>query len=319
MKKLICIIITICTVLILPPLSLSLAADFVTNPDGSLIYLNENGELTKGFTKIKGYTYYFNRDGKMLTGAYFIGGAHYRFRDDGKMYIGWVKLADGNYNYYLGDGKRAQGFTKIGSATYYFRADGIMLRSSGYIIDNKIYTFGSDGKLIKINGNYCLSGYFEESFYELKSRKPSVINIGGEKTKSYAADLIPVQYRLDSNYAIGMDLYIFVNDKLSGGLRSFSGTSKAVPSSVLSDDYGDLKKLAEEEIDVIFEMFYTELEKKYGKERTDENTIAGVDNLFKDSEKIAVFSDKYTVAIVAVNDGVVSQLILDKQIISTIN
>jgi hypothetical protein len=316
MKKIICLILIIFAVLMLP-LPLSIAAEFVTKPDGSVIFLNENGELTKGFAKIKGYTYYFNRDGKMLTGAYFINGSHYRFRDDGKMYIGWVKLADGNYNYYLGDGKRAQGFIKIGSAQYYFRADGIMLRSGGFLINNKIYTFGSDGKLIQVKGNYCLSGYFDESFYDLKSRKPSVIIVGGEKTQSYAADLIPVGFKLDSSYAVGMDLYIFINNRLSGGLRTFSGTSSALPSSVLSSDYDSLEVLTEEETNIIFEKFYSELEKKYGKEKKDSEIISAFDGI--DSDKTAIFSDKYTVAVITVKDGIVSQLILDKQTISTIN
>ncbi|MDR0986553.1 MAG: hypothetical protein LBL98_02495 [Ruminococcus sp.] len=269
------------------------------------------------FVKKGGYTYYLDKNGNMLTGAYIIGGSHYRFRDDGRMYIGWVRLEGGNYNYFLQDGKRASGFTKIGSAFYYFLTDGTMLRSGGFLIDNKIYTFASDGKVIKITGSSCLSGHFEESFYELKSRKPSVISIGGEKTLSYAKDLIPVG--LTGTDAVGTDFYLFTEGKLAGGLRSFSGTSKTAPASVLSDEFNSLKKLTEDEAETIFDKLHSECEKKYGKENKDDELLKTIEDYIDGSGKMAVFANKYTVAVVAIKDGTVSELILDKQIISTIN
>ncbi|MDR0903781.1 MAG: hypothetical protein LBM59_04040 [Ruminococcus sp.] len=316
MKKMICLIFTLVIILSFPIVT---AAKFIENPDGSYVYLIEKGKLAVGFTKIDGYTYYFDRVGRMLTGAYIIGGSHYLFGDDGRMHIGWYKQENGSFSYFLKDGKRATGFIKIGNAFYYFKADGMMLRSGGYLIENKIYTFASDGMVTDIRGKNCLSGYFEESFYELSSRKPSVINSGGDKTMSYATDIIPVALKITGTNAVGIDLYLFVNDKLSGGLRSINGTSKVIPASVLSDDFKSLRKLTKSQSDALFDEFYNECEKKFGKELKNDEIIEVFREELKDTDRIAVFSDKYTVAVVAIMNETVSQLILDKQIISTIN
>jgi hypothetical protein len=312
MKKIICLLLTLTALLVFP---IGAAADFIRNSDGSSSYRNDDGEYVKGFTKINGSNYYFDRNGKMLTGAYIIEGEHYRFHSDGRMYIGWIKLINGKYNYYLNNGMRAKGWTTIDNSRYFFNTDGSMLNSGAFIIENKICTFGSDGKLTSIKGNYCLSGFFGESFNDLNSLKPSVIYAGEIENLSFAADLIPPEILLDNITAIGTDIYLFADDKLIGGLRSFSRTGSQTPSSILSSDYSTLLPLTEKQIETLYEKYYDDCEKKYGEEIDDEVIDSADEDFAEGIDKIAVFSDKYTVSVVAVKGKTVSYFIIEMETI----
>ena len=74
--------------------------------------------------------YYFGVDGAAYIGRKIIDGNYYIFNSKGAMRFGWVRSSYGNYyfTYPLGHEKQGQ-----------------MLKSGSYVIDGKLYKFGSNG------------------------------------------------------------------------------------------------------------------------------------------------------------------------------
>lgn len=100
---------------------------------------DENGEAMTGTVEYEGYTYKFDEDGKLTQGAF-------------------VKNSDGTYSYYI-NGTAQRGWFEIDGNWYYFsRTNGFKTLSGEKTVEGMLYTFASDGKLIKGAFNETSSG-----------------------------------------------------------------------------------------------------------------------------------------------------------------
>ncbi len=108
----------------------------LTNQWYSGKYLQADGSVATGWTKIGKKTYYFNSSGKKQTGWIKYNDKYYYFNKKGVLSTNtWV----GSY-YVISDGTRASGWTKIGNYTYYFtngkkKTGWLTLNSSRYFLN----------------------------------------------------------------------------------------------------------------------------------------------------------------------------------------
>ena len=123
--------------------------------DGRTVYYNDQGQMQHGFTKVPNKdgettsTYYFAKNnGDMTKGETKLNGHWYNFGTDGKMMIGFNKLADGRTVYYNDQGQMQHGFTKVPNkdekttSTYHFAENnGDMSRGLTYDTSSKTLKF----------------------------------------------------------------------------------------------------------------------------------------------------------------------------------
>ena len=95
--------------------------------DGTLKYLNDQGEWQRGWLLLEGNWYFFDADGAMQTGWYS-DGSHWYYLDPangGRMAEGWLSL-DGEWYHLASDGSMETGWLKEGSSWYHLASDGSM-------------------------------------------------------------------------------------------------------------------------------------------------------------------------------------------------
>lgn len=119
---------------------------------------DENGEAVTGTVEHEGYTYEFGEDGKLTQGAF-------------------VKNSDGTYSYYI-NGTAQRGWFEIDGNWYYFsRTNGFKTLSGEKTVEGMMYTFASDGKLIKGAFNETSNG---TTYYWGPNPVTGLIEIDGE-------------------------------------------------------------------------------------------------------------------------------------------
>jgi lysozyme len=85
-------------------------------------------------------------DGTLATGWYKVGDYWYYFNTNGEMLTGWFKDATNDKWYYLNsNGQMQTGWIKDNDKWYYSGSDGAIYANGSYTIDDKIYSFDSDG------------------------------------------------------------------------------------------------------------------------------------------------------------------------------
>lgn len=155
--------------------------------DGKFYYYDYQGNLAKGWLRIKDKTwymdtktgerhtgwlklnkkyYYFQPDtGLITTGWMTLNKKTYYFKSDGSAAKGWKKI-DGKHYYFTkkgrmytsrlinkkyyvdANGQRAYGFREIGKDTYYFNPKNGKMKKGWVTVDNKKYYFDSNGKMV---------------------------------------------------------------------------------------------------------------------------------------------------------------------------
>ncbi|MBR2764665.1 MAG: N-acetylmuramoyl-L-alanine amidase [Blautia sp.] len=98
--------------------------------NNKIYYIKSDGSRASKFCRIKKKYYYFGVDGAAYIGRKIIDGNYYIFTSKGAMRFGWVRSSYGNYyfTYPLGHEKQGQ-----------------VLKAGSYVIDGKLYKFGSNG------------------------------------------------------------------------------------------------------------------------------------------------------------------------------
>ena len=98
-----------------------------TGGDGSLRYLNYDGDALMGWQQVDGAAYYFdpNHSGAMVTGWLETADGQYYLNADGQKTIGWAEL-DGQRHYFREDGTMHTGWLDSSAGRYYFNEDGSM-------------------------------------------------------------------------------------------------------------------------------------------------------------------------------------------------
>lgn len=97
---------------------------FMELEDGSVCYVDENGQKATGWQTIHGNRYYFYEDGTMARDMVRLGKEVYYLNEDGYIYEGW-RHVNGNY--------------------YYFDEYGMMYTDTTAEIDGETYVFDSYG------------------------------------------------------------------------------------------------------------------------------------------------------------------------------
>lgn len=168
-------------------------------------YYIANNIVVTGIQVIDGNVYGFNKDGKMIKDGECEG---YKFNADGKIIATNIFITINNYTYYIINNIIVTGLQLIDGDIYCFDTDGKMVKDAEYedyrfdengklvgtnvfitvnnytyyiinniivtgiqVIENNIYNFGLDGKMIKnqtIDGlTFGPNGYVEEEYKEL--------------------------------------------------------------------------------------------------------------------------------------------------------
>ncbi|SFB18904.1 Glucan-binding domain-containing protein (YG repeat), partial [Acetitomaculum ruminis DSM 5522] len=144
--------------------------------EGSKTYYFESGVKVTGWKEIEGYYYYFHQNtkastcGYMYTGSVTISKVNYIFANDGKLTEPGIYTDKKGTKRYLA-GEYLKGFQKIGDDTYYFdETNGYMYKGS-LKLEDKVYIFNDEGKLVEtlevkeLNGLVTIDGktYFYEN------------------------------------------------------------------------------------------------------------------------------------------------------------
>jgi len=98
---------------------------WVTAEDGTLRYLNYDGEAVLGWQEVEGKTYYFSPEtgGAMATGWLETADACYYLDDKGQKITGWIELDDDRY-YFDADGRMQTGWLSYEGQEFYLKTDG---------------------------------------------------------------------------------------------------------------------------------------------------------------------------------------------------
>lgn len=126
-------------------LPLCAAAEGITEKDGLIFYVEEDGSYGTGWRTIDGRKYYFTKSGKALTKSTVINGIRYKFGSDGVClgrYTGFAK-SGGKYFYYL-DGEKLTGWCSFSGGWRYFGEGGAMAVGTAEIY-GKSYNFSEKG------------------------------------------------------------------------------------------------------------------------------------------------------------------------------
>lgn len=141
--------------------------------NGEKYYIDHNGVMCIGWTKINDNYYYFNKDGIMLTGWNKINNNTYYLGENGQMRTGLLKVDNFIY-YFNNNGSMCTGWITINKNTYYFKPNG--KASVGKVkINGMVYNFDKNGKLITSNSNFNESsktlawGMYPEEVIEIKA------------------------------------------------------------------------------------------------------------------------------------------------------
>ncbi|MBQ3391925.1 MAG: amidase domain-containing protein [Lachnospiraceae bacterium] len=114
---------------------------------GKYYYFDGYGIMKTGWLRDSGKYYYLGTDGAMQTGLISISGKKYYLKGDGSMEKGLVK-ADGKLYYFGNNGAAVTGWKTIGGKKYFFSPSaGGAAATTSWMINGKIYQFGSDGVL----------------------------------------------------------------------------------------------------------------------------------------------------------------------------
>lgn len=120
-------------------------AEGITEKDGAVFFVEEDGSYGTGWKTVDGKDYYFTKSGKALTKSTVINGVRYKFGSDGVClgrYTGFAKSGE-KYYYYL-DGKKLTGWRRFGAGWRYFGEDGAMAAGTEEIY-GKNYNFSESG------------------------------------------------------------------------------------------------------------------------------------------------------------------------------
>ena len=129
-RKLIPLLILVCLVALVVPMTVSAAAEPPVNgwyQEGSDWYYYQEGKpVAYQVIELGSVCYGFDEYGVMYDNDdFWIDGACYRAKAGGALATGWYQ--DGNdWYYYLADGKAAEDFLQLGGTWYYFESDGKM-------------------------------------------------------------------------------------------------------------------------------------------------------------------------------------------------
>ncbi|MGN0608766.1 MAG: N-acetylmuramoyl-L-alanine amidase family protein [Oscillospiraceae bacterium] len=126
-------------------LPLCAGAAEITEKDGAIFCIEDDGSYGTGWKTIDGREYYFTKSGKALTKNTVINGIRYKFGSDGVClgrYTGFAK-SGGKYFYYL-DGEKLTGWCSFSGGWRYFGEDGAMAVGTAEIY-GKSYNFSEKG------------------------------------------------------------------------------------------------------------------------------------------------------------------------------
>ena len=115
-------------------------------------YADDDGQVYKGWHKIKGIWYYFDKtSGEMCDTNVKDNEKLYFFNSDGAMLSNqWHKEAETKWFYLDGSGAAVSGWKLIGGEWYYFEKNYFeMVSNTEMTIDGKTYQFAADGHLIQ--------------------------------------------------------------------------------------------------------------------------------------------------------------------------
>ena len=187
-RRLITLLIAVCLVVILVPLTVSAEApqNGWQQVDGNWYYYQNGTMVTDQVLKIGNVYYGFDWDGRMFDDEVFYCDAAYRAKPGGALYVNqWVK--DGSdWCYFGAEGKAPNDFAKIGGVWYYFNS-GWMITDSlvwsvdyqGYFVLNKA---GTDSKRLTTAGWHQVYGswyYMYHNGVEICPASGEVMTIGG--------------------------------------------------------------------------------------------------------------------------------------------
>lgn len=98
---------------------------FQKNDDGSMYYLDSDGNRLTDVVRIYGIPYRFSNNGGLYTGWQTIFGKRYYYDPrDGNIVLGWVIFDDQKYYVTLMDGKLVNQYRTIDDIDYHFDASG---------------------------------------------------------------------------------------------------------------------------------------------------------------------------------------------------
>lgn len=107
-----------------------------TKVDGAWYYFNTNSDRDGYGTKVKGWLYYNNNwyyldnNGVRVEGWWSMNDNWYYFNDDGTMHVGWLYLKNSNndvsWYYFTGEGKMVTGWVLIDNQWFFFDEDGVL-------------------------------------------------------------------------------------------------------------------------------------------------------------------------------------------------
>ena len=114
--------------------------------DSKIYYFDpESGALQTGWLEIENSRYYLDDDGARQTGWQIIDGQRYYLGENGIMHTGWLQQ-DAGMMYLNQQGNPHSGWLKLGDHAYYLNEDNIM--HTGWLeLDEKRYYFGTSGAM----------------------------------------------------------------------------------------------------------------------------------------------------------------------------
>ncbi|MFT8906338.1 MAG: glycoside hydrolase family 70 protein, partial [Liquorilactobacillus satsumensis] len=120
-------------------------------PDGSWLYLDENGVAVTGKQNINGQTMYFNADGRQVKNDFgeLADGSWLYLNSDGVAVIG-EQVINGKTLYFNADGKQVKNdFKQLADGSWlYLNSDGVAVTGK-QVINGKTLYFNADGKQVK--------------------------------------------------------------------------------------------------------------------------------------------------------------------------
>ncbi|GMA69066.1 hypothetical protein GCM10025879_03120 [Leuconostoc litchii] len=216
--------------------------DFGKLPNGSWLYLDNNGNAVTGAQTIRGQKLYFKPDGQQVKGeAYVDASGKMRFYDpdSGELITNkFEQVANGIWAYFGADGVAVTGEQQINHQNLFFDQIGYQVKGDKRTIDGVLYTFdkeNGDKQNVKTvtampkNGQYITDNN-QNWYYQVKGENLTGLYIDSDSKLRYFNLTTGVQAKGDF-VTIGHDTYYFTNGQGDGRLLS----------TVVSGHYGTVQ------------------------------------------------------------------------------
>ncbi|WP_337958318.1 glycoside hydrolase family 70 protein [Leuconostoc mesenteroides] len=216
--------------------------DFGELPDGSWMYLDNQGNAVIGAQKINGQNLYFKTDGRQVKGEANVdssGEMHFYDPDSGELITNrFEQVASGVWAYFDTNGVAVTGEQRIGKQNLFFDPTGYQVKGDKRTIDGVLYTFDKESgerkgldsiSVLPTNGQYT-TDKAQNWYYQVDGENVKGLYTNNDGQLRYFDLTTGVQTK--GNFVtIGNDTYYFTKEQGDG----------QIVSEVVSGHYGTVQ------------------------------------------------------------------------------